>query len=126
MNSRLLGDAKLMAQFAALEAIADNAAEAHLDAFADSLLNEIQQTAPVDTGTYRDDWSKDKKSSNEIWLTNDISYGPYLVFPNSRMTRASGADSQGILHNVRGIVHSHGSQFGEDFSAEFNSQMDSI
>lgn len=79
---------------------------------AEYLLQKIKTTAPVASGTYREDWRIEKRPNDDrgdIFIVNSTEHGPYLVFPNKRMVGSSKADlpSQGIIHNVRGIVHSH-------------------
>lgn len=78
---------------------------------AQKMLREIKATAPKDTGEYRNNWriERDRGEDDEIYIVNDTRHGPYLVFPNSKMVGSPHADdpSQGIVHNVRGIVHKH-------------------
>lgn len=79
--------------------------------YAEMLLEEIKRTAPVNTGRYKNDW-RIEKHGDWIFIVNDVPYGPHLVFPNPQFVGAESADvpSVGILHNVRGIVHSNKSE----------------
>lgn len=89
------------------ETAIDARTQAELEQFVDSLYEEIYQTSPVDTGTYKGNWEIVRKDDKEIHIKNETDYSVHLVFPNERMIGAKGADvpSRGILHNVRGIVH---------------------
>lgn len=73
---------------------------------AEEVKERIEETAPVRTGDYRDDWEL-KEKGGVYYLKNTIKYAPYLVYPNSRFVGSGAADDpgRGILHNVRGIVH---------------------
>lgn len=102
-----------------LQAINDNVV-ASVDgggrAYAEKLKKEIEETSPVDTGRYKADWHiEEDKSENRIYIVNSVPYAKHLVFPNSQFVGSSAADdpSAGILHNVRGIVHSEKSGFAK-------------
>lgn len=79
---------------------------------AEEILKEIQETAPVDTGRYKNDW-RIEEEGDFIFIINDVPYGQHLVFPNANFVGSPHADDPGagILHNVRGIVHSNQSGF---------------
>lgn len=76
-----------------------------INEFARELKEEIEKTAPVDTGRYKDSWEMEQKDDGVI-IYNTTEYGKYLVFPNQQMRGVPSADDpgRGILHNVRGIV----------------------
>lgn len=80
--------------------------------FAEDLKEEIEDTAPVDTGEYKDSWELEEVEDGII-LYNTTDYGKYLVFPNSQMRGVPSADDpgRGILHNVRGICFQNRSDF---------------
>lgn len=82
---------------------------------AEYLLQRIRNTAPVDSGEYKNDWriEDDRGGDDEIHIVNSVPYGAYLVFPNQRMIGSIKADdpSRGIIHNVRGLVHSEQTGF---------------
>lgn len=83
-------------------------------AYAERLKKEIEDTSPVDTGRYKADWHiEEDKSEDMIYIVNTVPYAKHLVFPNSQFVGSPAADapSQGILHNVRGIVHSRQAGF---------------
>lgn len=80
--------------------------------FGKVLLDEVQKTAPVDTGTYRDGWHLEE-NKGDMYLVNDVDYARYIVYPNRKMVNSPYADdpTRGILHNVRGIVYSKRTRF---------------
>jgi len=45
-----------------------------LDTVTDTMVKELREATPVDTGHARDSWSKQKKSANLISIKNDASY----------------------------------------------------
>lgn len=90
---------------------------------AEELLDKIKETAPVETGEYKNDWHIEKRPEDprgDIFIVNTTEHGPYLVYPNSKMVGSEKADvpSQGIMHNVRGIVARHRKGY-KDRVAEF-------
>lgn len=74
---------------------------------AEDILDEIEATAPVDTGEYKSSWRIEEISEGEVWLVNDAEHAPYLVFPNSWFREIGVGNSVGILHNVKAIVYSY-------------------
>lgn len=78
-------------------------------AYAEFLLKRIQETAPVETGEYKNDWRIEQRmieGDKVTVIVNTTDHGPYLVFPNQTMVGSESADdpARGIIHNVRGIV----------------------
>lgn len=76
-----------------------------------SLFDELVETSPVDSGTYRSNWTKTAVSAYLIEIANKTPYGKFLVYGTTRWTNAvmrksyQRADlSRGILHDVRAIV----------------------
>lgn len=82
--------------------------------YAERLKKKIEETSPVDTGRYKADWRiEEDESENMIYIVNSVPYAKHLVFPNSNFVGSDKADKpgEGILHNVRGIVHSNKMKF---------------
>jgi len=104
---------------AELESAADPGDEVggELESFARDLLDEFVQTSPVDTGEYRSSWSMERRNKYVVLLKNDADHAPYLVYPNSQMVGARGANSRGILHNVRGMTFEKKSEFRDAIEA---------
>lgn len=127
VNIRISGATTLIAELGFLSEMAEDKTDEHLDAFAEKLLGDIQRTAPVDTGRYRDDWTKEKPEKGVRELINDVPYARHLVFPNSRMTGSPNADvpSEGITHNVRGLVFGRKTAFKDEYKVKLNSGLDS-
>ena len=110
--------AKIAAKREAVEvAVGDGQEE-----FAEELKDEVQKTAPVRTGNYRDDWEVEEVDGN-YYLVNDVDYARYLVFPNSKFVGSAKADQpgKGILHNVRGIVYSRRNRYKAKVVAKIKS-----
>lgn len=95
---------------AAVSSAEDDVDEAEAD-FAEDLLRQFIRTSPVDSGYYRSQWELKKPTDRVVKLVNSADYAPYLVYPNSRMVGAEGANSRGILHNVRGMAFKRKTEF---------------
>lgn len=93
--------------------------------FAKECKDEIESTAPVDTGEYRDSWYIIQAKENLVYLVNNAEHGKYVVFPNSAMVGSPSADlpSQGILHNVRGIIHEKKSEYEASFIQKLRNKL---
>lgn len=80
---------------------------------AEEIKEEFEDTAPVDTGEYRDSWFLVEAEENLVYLVNSADHAKYIVFPNSRFVGHPGADApgRGIYHNIRGIAHSKKSEW---------------
>ena len=68
-----------------------------------------ENTAPVDTGDYRDSWYIEAISEGEVLILSDGDDAPhnkYVMLPNQRFVGNPIADipSQGILHNYKGVA----------------------
>lgn len=104
-----------------MEVSGEDAVKEGLDEFAEStrgtandalvemgedIKDEIESTAPVDTGEYQESWKLIEVKENMIVLVNTADHAKYVVFPNTKMKGVASADdpARGILHNVRGIV----------------------
>lgn len=100
------GMESLDGSFAKMKAQAPGKANEELVEVAEELKDEIQKTAPYDTGEYHDSWSIEEISEDTVFLVNDADHAPHVVFPNPVMQGVSTADdpAAGILHNVRRIV----------------------
>lgn len=100
------GEAEVLRSLKTADAAVSNAVKEVQKDNAEEIKKRIEDTAPVRTGRYRDDWEL-KEKGGVHYLKNTISYAPYLVYPNGRFVGSAAADdpSRGILHNVRGIVH---------------------
>lgn len=96
----------------ASEAASGNANEALVE-FCEEVKEEFEDTAPVDTGHYRDSWFLIEADDNLVYIVNSANHAKYLVFPNSRFRGHPGADAPGlgIYHNIRGILHSKQSEW---------------
>lgn len=83
---------------------------------------DLEDTAPVDTGEYRDSWYVFPAKRNEVWVLNEADHTQYVMLPNSNFVGKAGADvpSQGILHNVKGIAQGHSSGLASDIQKEIN------
>jgi len=73
---------------------------------ASEVKEDLEDTAPVDTGEYRDSWYIWSVSYNEVWILNEADHAKFVMLPNQKMMGSSKADlpSQGILHNVKGVA----------------------
>lgn len=73
---------------------------------------DIEETAPVDTGDYKDSWELEEVAEDEIWVISrgdDAPHNQFVMLPNSKMVGSSKADlpSVGVLHNVKGVARNH-------------------
>ena len=112
MDIDVYGTERTVAGMRASRAAVEIAVGDGQEKFAEEMKKEVQKTAPVDTGDYRDDWEvKEKKGT--WYLVNTMPYAKHLVFPNSNFVGSTKADDpgRGILHNVRGIVHSRKTRY---------------
>lgn len=85
-----------------------------VEEFTKDLFMEIVRTSPVKTGFYQSKWEYEEMEDEEGYLiTNEDDKAKFLVFPNTVMMGSTKADepSQGILHNVRGIVFKRRKEF---------------
>lgn len=92
---------------------------------AEDIKDEIEATAPVDTGEYKESWSIVEVSENHVVIVNEADHAKYLVFPNSKMQGVSSADdpARGILHNVRGIVRNNINEHRASFVQRLKSKL---
>lgn len=88
--------------------------DSQLREFVQKLYKELRDTSPVDSGTYKGNWTT-KLTDLGAAIMNDTEYAKYLVNPNRKMVGVSSADlpGRGILHNVEGIVFSKKEEFNE-------------
>lgn len=92
-------------------AVDEGTDEALLEA-AEDVKEDIEDTAPVDTGDYQGSWYIQEIDEDEVWVLSDSNEAPhnkYLMLPNSNFVGSGGADvpSLGIYHNVEGIAKQH-------------------
>jgi len=83
-----------------------------LNEVADQIQDEIEETAPVDTGAYKSSWYRFNAAEDEVWIlsnSNEAPHNQFVMLPNSNFQGNSQADvpSLGILHNVEGIAKKH-------------------
>lgn len=83
---------------------------------------DIQDTAPVDSGDYRDGWYIYPAKKNEVWILNSVEHTQFVMLPNSKFVGKSDADvpSQGILHNVKGVAKGHSGGLASDIQQAIN------
>lgn len=74
---------------------------------------EFENTAPVDSGEYRDSWYLVEGGEEVVYIINNADHAKYVVFPNKAMLGVTTADdpARGILHNVRGRAQSKASEW---------------
>jgi len=70
---------------------------------------DLEKTAPVDSGEYRDSWYVFQVAEDEVWVLNEADHAKFVMLPNSKMVGSNKADlpSSGILHNVKGVARRH-------------------
>lgn len=73
---------------------------------AEEIKDDIESTAPVDTGEYKESWVIVEVAENMVYIVNTADHARFVVFANSKMTGVASADdpARGILHDVRAIV----------------------
>ena len=103
----------------------DAQTQASVEKFTKRLYTEIYITSPVDTGHYKNSWRMERPEPMEIHIINDADYANHLIYPNTQMIGATGADrpSVGILHNVRGIVHNHRGKLDAQIEGDLQSHL---
>lgn len=76
---------------------------------AEEIKDEIEATAPVDSGDYRDSWYIKEGDEETVFILSDsdeAEHNKYLLLPNQNFVGSPGADvpSQGIYHNIKAIA----------------------
>jgi len=76
---------------------------------AEEIKEAEQDTAPVDTGDYKNSWYIEPISEDEVLVLSDGDEAPhnkYVMLPNQRFVGNPKADipSQGVLHNYKGVA----------------------
>lgn len=117
---KVTGAAALMESLDEIKDQSTGVANEALVEFAEEVKEEIETTAPVDTGEYRDSWRIEEVRENEVWLVSDAEHGKYIVFPNANFVGHPNADDpgRGIYHNIRGIIKKKRSEFEATVAAK--------
>jgi hypothetical protein len=76
---------------------------------AEEIKDAEQETAPVDTGDYKNSWYIEPIAEDEVLVLSDGDEAPhnkYVMLPNQRFVGNPKADipSQGVLHNYKGVA----------------------
>ena len=118
---------KIRSRLLASSEAVETAAKSSENEIAQQILNDVRATAPVDSGSYRDDWRIEERDGT-TYLVNSQPHAIYLVLPNSRFVGASGADDPGtgVYHNVRGIVFKYTGEFPEVTASKIQGALDDL
>lgn len=87
---------------------------------AEEVKDEIEETAPVDTGEYQNSWYILQVAEDEVWVLNSAEHAKFVMLPNQVMVNSSKADlpASGILHNVEGIAKGHQKKLNMNFAEQ--------
>jgi len=98
---------------------------------AEEIKEEIEDTAPVDTGAYKNSWYIEPIAEDQVWIlssSDEADYNKYLMLPNQNFVGSANADvpSQGIYHNVEGIGKKHRKKLASGVANKIDSFLRSL
>lgn len=98
---------------------------------AEEIKEKEQETAPVDSGDYRDSWYIEPISEEEVLILsdgNDAPHNKYVMLPNQRFVGNPKADisSQGVLHNYKGVAKREADALSSSIEEMLNTNIEDI